>query len=355
MPTTAPIKILAILALIQATTNNIRVMSSVVALGAGVICNRIPGLTPRQREMCRAAPDAMVALGDGVRLGRLECQAQFKSHRWNCSALGKGNSFGHVILVGSKEAAFTYAVSSAGVAYSIAAACSRGNISTCGCAPGKAVSPPKWKWGGCSVDAGYGMRLARRFLDAREIEGDARSLMNLHNNKAGRKAVKASLQTECKCHGVSGSCTMKTCWKTLPPFRQIGDILMKKYWKARNVIAVPTTQEGGLKLILKRGSRTQGQGPEQQRPVAPRRSELVFLESSPNYCDRDPSTGSMGTQGRECNRTSKGMDGCDLMCCGRGYNTHQFTNTSQCHCKFHWCCYVRCDTCSEKTEQYTCK
>ena len=30
-------------------------------------------------------------------------------------------------------------------------------------------------------------RFARRFLDAREIEGDARSLMNLHNNKAGRK------------------------------------------------------------------------------------------------------------------------------------------------------------------------
>jgi wingless-type MMTV integration site family protein 7 len=31
------------------------------------------------------------------------------------------------------------------------------------------------------------MKFARRFLDAREIEGDARSLMNLHNNKAGRK------------------------------------------------------------------------------------------------------------------------------------------------------------------------
>lgn len=33
-------------------------------------------------------------------------------------------------------------------------------------------------------------RFARRFLDAREIEGDARSLMNLHNNKAGRKVSK---------------------------------------------------------------------------------------------------------------------------------------------------------------------
>jgi wnt family len=44
-----------------------------------------------------------------------------------------------------------------------------------------------WKWGGCSVDIDFGIRFARKFLDAREIEGDARSEMNLHNNQAGRK------------------------------------------------------------------------------------------------------------------------------------------------------------------------
>lgn len=50
--------------------------------------------------------------------------------------------------------------------------------------------------------------------------------------------VKAMLQTECKCHGVSGSCTVRTCWRTLPSFRQIGDALMKKYYRARPVIAI---------------------------------------------------------------------------------------------------------------------
>jgi len=34
------------------------------------------------------------------------------------------------------------------------------------------------------------MKFARKFLDAREIEGDARSLMNLHNNRAGRKVLR---------------------------------------------------------------------------------------------------------------------------------------------------------------------
>ena len=44
-----------------------------------------------------------------------------------------------------------------------------------------------WRWGGCSTDVHYAMKLARRFLDSPEIQNDARTLMNLHNNKAGRK------------------------------------------------------------------------------------------------------------------------------------------------------------------------
>lgn len=72
------------------------------------------------------------------------------------------------------------------------AACARGNISACGCAPDpkpKDSMPSGWKWSGCSVDVDFGMRFARKFLDARELEGDERSLMNLHNNKAGRKVT----------------------------------------------------------------------------------------------------------------------------------------------------------------------
>lgn len=37
------------------------------------------------------------------------------------------------------------------------------------------------------MDLDFGIRFARKFLDVREIEGDARSEMNLHNNQAGRK------------------------------------------------------------------------------------------------------------------------------------------------------------------------
>ncbi|XP_076667313.1 protein Wnt-7b isoform X3 [Andrena cerasifolii] len=376
-----------------------------VVVGAAV-CGRIPGLAKSQREQCRKAPHAMPAVGEGAELGLRECRHQFRHHRWNCSHVANDQVFGHVVVVGSREAAFTYAISSAGVTYAVTAACSRGNITACGCEPTvrtrKELPPNGWEWGGCSADVTYGMRFARRFLDAREVEGDARSLMNLHNNKAGRKIVKALLQTECKCHGVSGSCTVRTCWRTLPSFRQIGDALMKKYYRARPVIAItppppPTMQSldtlhstsAEMVPILGNDAKTQGkpnevgksrhdrQPPKKavkpRRPHLvlkrtkssgrsamgqkriPKRNELVFLQPSPNYCEPDLAQGSLGTQGRYCNRTSKGTDGCDLMCCGRGYNTHQFTRTWQCRCKFHWCCRVHCETCTERTEEYTCK
>lgn len=65
------------------------------------ICNTINGLTKEQREICIAHPDAMVAVGDGIRLAMEECQRQFREHRWNCTLTGKhNNSFGYVFLVG---------------------------------------------------------------------------------------------------------------------------------------------------------------------------------------------------------------------------------------------------------------
>ncbi|GFG32706.1 hypothetical protein Cfor_02570, partial [Coptotermes formosanus] len=99
-------------------------------------------------------------------------------------------------------------------------------------------------------------------------------------------AVKVNLHVECKCHGVSGSCTMKTCWKTLPAFRQIGDSLMRKYSTARAVLAVEVGSRRGrlnknLQLVLGRLPVWSHQLLEKKR--TPRRSDLVFLQESPNY------------------------------------------------------------------------
>ncbi|CAG0881892.1 unnamed protein product [Darwinula stevensoni] len=222
---------------------------------AWAICARIPGLTELQRNMCRSAPDTMVAAGQGSRLALGECQRLFRHRRWNCSLDTDLLAHSSALRLGSREAAFATGIESAGMAYAITQACARGNLPKCRCDTtrlhyhhrGKLPLfrtrlirridvrcknqenprsrrhpiPAAWVWGGCSPDLSYGLGFSRRFLDQREWESDPRALMNLHNSKAGRKALKQSLQRECKCHGVSGSCTMKTCWKTLPPFAQV--------------------------------------------------------------------------------------------------------------------------------------
>lgn len=85
-----------------------------------------------------------------------------------------------------------YAISSAGVVYTLARACSQGELDSCSCDPTKKGSSRDAKgsfdWGGCSDHVEHAMRFSQAFVDAKERkERDARALMNLHNNRAGRK------------------------------------------------------------------------------------------------------------------------------------------------------------------------
>ncbi|XP_052755436.1 protein Wnt-7b isoform X2 [Galleria mellonella] len=342
-------------------------------LGANLVCAR--GLTDRQRAMCHAAPAAVAALGTGLSMAYKECRAQLSGYRWNCSGVGDGAYFGHVMPLATREAAFTYAITAAGATHALSAACARGDLPACGCAHNSKLSVQRrrgsspsssdqFQWGGCG-EVAFGARFARRFLDARELEADARSLMNLHNNRVGRKTVKELVRRECKCHGVSGSCAVRTCWRALPPFAAVARALRERYRRARRVAAhaapPPRTAFAAHvslaaaaaavvqpHLVLRR-YRPNGVG----RP--PRKSELVYLAPSPSYCEPDAAAGSPGTHGRHCNRTSRDEDGCEKLCCGRGYNTVRVVKHVQCRCQFHWCCKVTCDTCLSRTETHVCE
>ncbi|XP_026223847.1 protein Wnt-2b-A-like isoform X1 [Anabas testudineus] len=316
------------------------------ALGARVICDNIPGLVNKQRQMCQRHPDIMQAIGVGTKEWIKECQHQLRHHRWNCSTLDRDQTvFGRVLQRNSPEAAFVYAISSAGVVYALTRACSQGDLKTCSCDPQKRGRDKDGKgdfdWGGCSDNVNYGAKIAKSFIDAKEETGrDARALMNLHNNRCGRTVVKQFMTLECKCHGVSGSCTLRTCWRAMSDFRKTGDYLRVQYNKA---IEVTMNQDGTGFTVADKALRK------------PTKNDLVYFEKSPNFCLQDKSVGSLGTTGRVCNKTSKDTDGCEIMCCGRGYDTTRVKQITKCECKFRWCCAVECMDCEESVDVHTCK
>lgn len=148
------------------------------------------------------------------------------------------------------------------------------------------------------------------------------------------------MRTECKCHGLSGSCTLRTCWRKMPSFRDVGNRLKERFDGAAKVIP----SNDGRRFI-----------PEGATIKPPGRVDLVYSEESPDFCRANRKTGSLGTQGRECNATSPGVDGCELLCCGRGYRTRKVLEKVNCNCVFRWCCEVMCKTCETMRAVNTCR
>ncbi|KAA8580158.1 hypothetical protein FQN60_005693, partial [Etheostoma spectabile] len=83
-------------------------------IGAQPLCSQLSGLSQGQRKLCQLYQDHMIYIGDGAKTGIKECQFQFRQRRWNCSTVDNTSVFGRVMQIGSRETAFTYAISAAG-------------------------------------------------------------------------------------------------------------------------------------------------------------------------------------------------------------------------------------------------
>jgi len=97
-----------------------------------------------------------------------------------------------------RETAFLYAITAAGVMHA---------VTQCGCVTlqsssqthqdfqaeevpiqASPVQNGRWEWGGCGDDVDFGNDKSRQFMDTRQRKGksDIRTLIDLHNNEAGR-------------------------------------------------------------------------------------------------------------------------------------------------------------------------
>lgn len=156
----------------------------------------------------------------------------------------------YLLLLGFRESAFSLALLAAGVAHSVASACSMGKLRGCGCEakrrqdddkirlkltqlqlqtlqkggvgismtrslpselnghqgdlpanlhsthPSALLKPlpdelssmqETWEWGGCSHDVRFGDRFSRDWLDSRGSPRDIHARMKIHNNRMGRQ------------------------------------------------------------------------------------------------------------------------------------------------------------------------
>lgn len=175
------------------------------------------------------------------------------------------------------------------------------------------------------------------------------------------------MQVQCKCHGVSGSCEMRTCWRSLPKFRELGEHLQDRF---QNALLVDYVDQ---RLVSKEAL---DEALEERRPrdtfyssrplydhlvkqrlrnlPTPTENDLIFLANSPSFCHHDPQFGSIGTHGRRCDEESKGYNSCSYLCCDRGFKRETIVQKERCNCKFHWCCKVTCQTCTNTVSVSTC-
>ncbi|MEJ1271267.1 wingless-type MMTV integration site family member 1 [Cricetulus griseus] len=271
-------------------------------------------LSRKQRRLIRQNPGILHSVSGGLQSAVRECKWQFRNRRWNCPTAPGPHLFGKIVNRGCRETAFIFAITSAGVTHSVARSCSEGSIESCTCdyrrrGPGG----PDWHWGGCSDNIDFGRLFGREFVDSGEKGRDLRFLMNLHNNEAGRTTVFSEMRQECKCHGMSGSCTVRTCWMRLPTLRAVGDVLRDRFDGASRVLYGNRGNNRASRAELLRLE------PEDPAHKPPSPQDLVYFEKSPNFCTYSGRLGTAGTAGRACNSSSPALDGCELLCCGRGH------------------------------------
>uniref|UniRef100_A0A915IN99 Protein Wnt n=1 Tax=Romanomermis culicivorax TaxID=13658 RepID=A0A915IN99_ROMCU len=312
-------------------------------------------------------------------------------------------------FTGYKETALFVALSSAGVAWSVAKACVLGASTACKCNIEQHASHQNWEWGGCSYSVKYGLTMSRKLL-LHARPRDQYSKIYKHNLKAGRlvrrktkaasilldmttamaavqsnfslqffnqQAVKKTLATACKCHGVSGSCQLKTCWKATADMNQIGSYLMKKYRKTVNYVTSNLNDQNRIEA----DNFNTIQNLPQSETIIPlsilpfyndkivndadenvaaavagknhrrQSSDLAYYEKSPSFCDL--------THGRLCdvrNKTHATSGGdCVHLCCRRGYVETVERYEENCDCVFKWCCSVDCKKCSRIRYKMICK
>ncbi|PAV67676.1 hypothetical protein WR25_04205 [Diploscapter pachys] len=271
---------------------------------------------------CRTQPATVISAFEGVQDALDECAAHMKFQPWDCSNVDNIFHDPQLLHTATRESALIWALSSAGAAWGIATSCAQGWLSDCACSE-NTPGGGSYEYGGCTNAVHYGVRSARRLLTkSQSNQPNLFRKIEKQNLKAGRLALKKTLISSCKCHGVSGSCQQKTCWKRAAALNTITDFLIEKHARAK-----------------------------MYRPnVTMKSNDLFYLDASPDHCQIDTE------KPRVCAwRNETHMQGdCSKLCCGRGYSVRHEVVHAKCECQFVWCCDLVCKDCLQHRWVSTC-
>ncbi|CAH0726443.1 unnamed protein product, partial [Brenthis ino] len=279
------------------------------------MCHREPGLS---KILFLAKQQAIAA-----------CEEAFQYDRWNCSLIFNRKVKRGVFKRIFRETAFIYALVAASITHTVARGCSSGELSKCSCLVSFQNASTQMR-GGCGDDFKYGKRFTKNFLEWKQAGSDQIAEILKQDVIVGIDSIGEQLREVCKCHGFSGSCTTKTCWKRLGPFNSAMGLLKKHYHHATKKKFVNYTTKRAISPYLR-------------RKLQMDRKNLIYLQKTPNLC--------LSTKGRSC----KDRNNCATLCCGRGFIVVKKSISIRCNCKMVECCVVKCETCVKEVEFFTCK
>lgn len=296
-------------------------------------------------------------VAEGVQKALDECREKFKWDRWNCPKKAFLDILDRNPLPSSKELAYTRALIASSIVLSLTRQCSFGTNNVCGCVTDQVTQPPsnvsKFAWRGCDESVKFGFKVSKIYLESQDVQQDEQSRrIDAHNYEVGRIAVKKSMKKICKCHGISGSCQVNTCWLSVPDLSRVGEYLKRQYRLAAKVGAMSAKETSIVSL--------------KEELNAINTDKLVFADASPDYCYENTKLGINGTLGRYCSRAKHRADGtevsrnerdsCDRLCtkCGYKIKRERLNTEKQCDCRFVYCCSVECKRCPHVEDTFRC-
>ncbi len=134
--------------------------------------------------------------------------------------------------------------------------------------------------------------------------------------------------TFCRCHGISGTCSVQTCYERAHTLKEIGEGLYNKYQSAVPVALVNNT--------------LQRTGPSALTADPLKTTDLCYVDDSPNFCNADTVKGVLGTAHRLCDVAPNSANSCSVLCCDRGHYTKTHSVPVE-ECKFVYCCRIECN------------